>query len=215
MAETCLLLNAATLRPPAVDVCSCYLKGSGNNIKTGSVVFVQIQACLPISDRIRVPRFHPNTHTQTLACWQTHTHAHTPPPWTLPHLGWPSLSWSSQSLFIICSSLKSSTSWGRFSSSATWDMYCWRFLAMSSKPSSFLGHLYPFLLHDRASSLPAVPPQQHTHTLQMVPCSDLLASPLPSVIILICPVISTYLTRVFSASALLQCSDFLSPSLKL
>lgn len=76
---------------------------------------------------------------------RTHTHTHTPFQMTfsLMILSIP---------FIICSPLKSQTSWGRFSSSVTWDMYCWRLLTMPSKPSSFLAHLYPFQQHDRASS---------------------------------------------------------------
>lgn len=115
--------------------------------------------------------------------------------------------------FIICSSLKSSTSWGRFSSSVTWDMYCWRFLTMSSKPSSFLGQLYPFLQHDQAFSHPAVQPLDPTRSPEMAFCF-VLSLP-PSVTILICTIICRLFDKsgfpVFYLASLLQCSAIIFP----
>lgn len=58
--------------------CSWYLKGSGNNINTGSVVFVQIKACLSVTDRVL--HFHPATRTRT------HTTLNPSSSWMTPSL---------------------------------------------------------------------------------------------------------------------------------
>lgn len=93
-------------------------------------------------------------------------------------------------------------------------MYCWRFLTMSSKPSSFLRRLYPFLQHVRPFSRPccaAFGSHSEARLLSVLSCLFLR---LFSLFVRLFGSSLTQVVLLFSVfDSLLQCSAIISPDL--